>query len=191
MMKYQYLYILLITAFLIFLTVNLQRVSGSIKSFYPDHLDGPFTGGFGEESCHSCHFDYDLNHPEGKLEIRGLKSAYEPGRAYEFEIVLTRDDMLKAGFQLTARFEDGSQAGNFEPGDSLAFTPGLGGDVRYLQHAVGRTSVRNGAKRWTITWIAPGERSGDVVFNIAANAANGDRSEFGDWIYVKEVRIGE
>ncbi len=191
MMKYQYLYILLIAAFLILLSVDLQRVSGSIKSFYPDHIDGPFTGGFGEESCHSCHFDYELNYPEGSLEIRGLNSTYKPGQTYEFEIALTRADMQDAGFQLTARFEDGSQAGGFLLNDSLTFTPGIEGDVQYLQHAPGTRTVENSIKTWKITWIAPQQRTGDVIFNIAANAANGDQSEFGDWIYVEEVRVVE
>jgi len=37
---------------------------------YPEHLDGPLTGGFGENSCHSCHFDYDINPEEGSFRKR-------------------------------------------------------------------------------------------------------------------------
>jgi hypothetical protein len=36
--------------------------------------------------------------------------------------------------------------------------------------------------RWTVLWTAP-ESGGEVRFNGAANAANQDDSQFGDYIY--------
>jgi hypothetical protein len=188
-MKLVLLIPLLVVLVLILSAAVHQSVIKSANVTYPDHIDGPFTGGFGEESCHSCHFDYDINHPEGSLEIRGLNTSYKPGHTYEFEILVSRNDMLKAGFQITARFEDGSQAGCFENGNSVIFTPAIEGNVQYLQHAPGTVTAESGIKTWKITWVAPDMNSGDIIFNIAANAANGDQSEFGDWIYVKEVLL--
>jgi hypothetical protein len=188
-MKLVLLIPLLVVLVLILSAAVHQSVIKSANVTYPDHIDGPFTGGFGEESCHSCHFDYDINHPEGSLEIRGLNTSYKPGHTYEFEILVSRHDMLKAGIQMTARFEDGRQAGNFALNDSLTFTPGIEGGVQYLQHAPGTIAAGGGNKTWTITWTAPDQSSGDVIFNIAANAATGDQSEFGDWIYVEEVLL--
>lgn len=96
---------------------------------YPEHLAGPFTGGFGEQSCHSCHFDYDLNMPDGVLELTGLPNTIEPGKIYELEVLIRRPDLGAAGFQLTSRFEDGSQAGSFILNHEVIFTPNTSGEA--------------------------------------------------------------
>ena len=36
---------------------------------------------------------------------------------------------------------------------------------------------------WVLDWQAPSKKAGAVKINVAANAANGDDSEFGDLIY--------
>jgi len=41
--------------------------------------------------------------------------------------------------------------------------------------------------RWQIVWTAPDDTSGEVIFNLAANAANGDVSAFGDLIFTREA----
>lgn len=186
------LIVITILPFAIGITVN----SGDIdmndeKNFspYPDHIAGAYTGGFGEQSCHSCHFDYDLNQPEGELSVSGIEQGFEPGRNYKIQIQVKREDLSRAGFQMTARFEDGSQAGQFEVTEELTTTPNIDNQVTYLQHGVGKVEAENGEKNWQITWTAPDQSNQPIIFNIAANAANGDESAFGDWIYLKEIQI--
>jgi hypothetical protein len=70
----------------------------------PDHLDGAFTGGFGEQTCHSCHFDYDLNREGGSLLIQGLEDSYQPGNEYEITVTVESEHLENGGFQLTSRF---------------------------------------------------------------------------------------
>lgn len=164
---------------------------------YPDSLPGTFTGGFGEETCRSCHFDYELNNPAGSLTVISPDETYEPGVSYEMRVVLESDRLAKAGFQLTARFEDGSQAGGFRwKGDRLRFTHTDdttdvdSRSIRYLQHsAAGTAPTSDTRSEWRFEWIAPKEPKGTVVFNIAANAGNDDLSAFGDWIYQKEFEL--
>ena len=158
------------------------------SNLYPDHIAGAYTGGFGEQSCHSCHFDYDLNQPEGKLSVSGLDEPFKSGQKYTIQLTVKREDLKRAGFQMTVRFEDGTQAGKFEMAENLTTTPNIEGDVSYLQHGVGQVDAENGKKVWHINWVAP-DRVEPVIFNIAANAANGDASEFGDWIYLKEIQL--
>ncbi len=43
--------------------------------------------------------------------------------------------------------------------------------------------------KWTIQWKVPEQNSLPVIFNIAANAGNGDQSEFGDFIYAEEITV--
>ena len=168
--------------------LDLDEENETVSTAYPEHIAGAYTGGFGEQSCHSCHFDYDLNQPEGNLSVSGIGESFEPGKEYQIGLKVERDDLAKAGFQMTARFSDSTQAGSFEIGENLTTTPNIENDISYVQHGVGLVEAENGEKSWQVSWIAPDQKK-PVIINIAANAANGDASEFGDWIYLKEIII--
>lgn len=159
---------------------------------YPEHLAGAFTGGFGEETCHSCHFDYDLNWDEGGLTVDGINDEVEAGKTYEITIKVKREEMGKAGFQLSTRFSDGSQAGTFQLGENerVMFTQEVPDSLQYVQHSeAGTDPVRDGENSWEIVWKAPDSISDSIHFHITANAANGDQSEFGDWIYQRSYKV--
>lgn len=158
--------------------------------FNPDHLDGAFTGGFGEQTCRSCHFDYDLNMEGGSLSIQGLDEPYKPGGEIPITVTVQSEQLEIGGFQLTARFEDGTQAGSFAwNGDRLMFTPDIDGNVQYIQHSEEGTKPTDEREvSWSFTWTAP-ETGDPVVFNVAANAGNYDDSSFGDWIYIEEMKV--
>lgn len=155
----------------------------------PDHIQGPFTGGFGEETCRSCHFDYDLNMEGGSLTVDGISKTFKPGKNYEITVTVESEQLEVGGFQMTARFEDGTQAGSFEwEGDRLMFTPSVTDEIHYLQHTKGGTEPTGDREiRWTFIWNAPEKSGQDIILNIAANAGNYDDSSFGDWIYAKEL----
>lgn len=162
------------------------------KEVYPEHLVGAFTGGFGEETCHSCHFDYDLNWKEGELRVQGIPESVEAGKSYEIELIITRADMGKSGFQMTSRFKNGRQAGSFyiKENERVMFTKQVPDSLEYLQHSVkGTEPVKEGKNIWAVIWKAPMSVGDSIYFNIASNAANGDQSEFGDWIYGKEFVV--
>lgn len=158
-------------------------------TLYPEHIAGAYTGGFGEQSCHSCHFDYDLNQSEGELSVNGIPESFEAGKEYSIQLTLKRENLNRAGFQMTSRFEDSTQAGSFQLPDDLTITPNIDNEITYVQHGVGKVEAEGGEKSWQVTWIAPDQTDKSVIFNIAGNAANGDASEFGDWIYVKQIRV--
>lgn len=155
--------------------------------FNPEQLDGAFTGGFGEQTCHSCHFDYDLNHESGSLTVDGISETFKKEETYQITVTVESEQLENGGFQMTSRFEDGTQAGQFSwEGDHLIFTPSIGDDVEYVQHSAKGTRPTNEREvSWKVSWKAP-DLTRDVIFNIAANAGNDDDSAFGDWIYVKE-----
>lgn len=156
-------------------------------------LDGPYTGGFGEETCHSCHFDYELNREEGSLSLKGVPERWEAGKIYPLVIEIERADLQKGGFQLTIRTADGEQAGRLKwEGERLDTTPVGDRPVTYLQHAEeGTEQVDEGRIRWEFEWVAPAadDGVGDVRLHVAANAGNGDDSPFGDWIYLEDILI--
>jgi hypothetical protein len=175
----------------VFIPEKKAGYSGDKYSLNPGHLDGPFTGGFGEQTCHSCHFDYDLNQEGGSLTIDGLKNTYQPGKKYTLHIKLKSKQLQIGGFQMTSRFEDGTQAGSFDWDKELfMLTPTISDEIQYLQHSREGTAMTDDRKiNWSFTWQAPENELNDVIFNVAANAGNNDDSAFGDWIYVKEIVV--
>lgn len=163
--------------------VRQSAVSPAYHSSYPMDLSGTFTGGFGEESCHSCHFDNSVNDDAGRLKLEGVPESYKPGDSYKITVILTRNELEKGGFQLAARHPDSAQAGSFQlDSPRLQFTD-AGGSVRYVQHtAEGTEPGEENLIRWNFEWTAP-ENGRGVRFHLAANAGNGDESSFGDHIY--------
>lgn len=173
------------------------------------YLDGPppgHTGGFGEPTCHRCHFDAPVGSGGGGLSLKGLPERYEPGRGYRLVVELTAPDLERGGFELAIRCggagRRGEQAGAVGPVDGRAeVVPGEGGEfagdpaVQYARHTrAGAASDAGGTLRWTLRWSAPGEGEpaagcGPVLVHAAANAANGDDSEFGDHVHTAEARV--
>jgi hypothetical protein len=152
---------------------------------YPDGAPPGFSGGFKEESCHACHFHQELNAAGGSVAVDGVPGTFQPGERYTLTITLTRAGMKRAGFQLTARFKDtGAQAGALAAGtgeaDRVAVENQSG--VQYAGQRKAGTDVSGDAARWVVDWTAPAN-GGAVVFNVAANAADGNDSADGDFVH--------
>jgi len=158
------------------------------ESPYLDGAPPGFSGGFGEDSCLECHFDEDLNQPPGRLILSGVPASYTPGETYPLSISLTRPGLVLAGFQLTSRFEDGTQAGMLAPpsgGDErVAISSDTDTRVLYAhQRGTAAEPAAPAAARWTVSWTAPEADARAVLFHVAANAADGDGSASGDYVY--------
>ena len=147
------------------------------------------TGGFGEPLCTACHFQAAANSGGGTLHLDGLPAEYIPGAAYPVTITIAQHGLRAGGFQMSARFEDGTQAGllTAAPSDVDRVDVTTQADVQYIHHvyAGSRASVPDTA-RWHVVWTAPA--AGAVVFHVAANAADDDESPLGDMIYATSVR---
>ena len=150
-----------------------------------------FSGGFGEDTCVACHFEADLNPIPGSLILEDVPERYVPGETYPIELVLTRPEVKIAGFEMTVRFEGrGAQAGSLAPGPGEAehMNVSTSFDVQYAHHVrAGTDVVRADTARWSLVWTAPAGALGRVLFHAAANAANDDDSQFGDYIYSTSV----
>ncbi len=157
---------------------------------YADAPPPAHTGGFGEPTCHACHFDGSLNEEGGSLTIAGVPDAYEPGARYRLTVRLRRADLGAAGFELAVRFPDGTQAGTLRPTDGRAeVSTADASGVQYAHHTpAGSKPTASDSVRWTLEWKAPTAARDSVAFHAAANAANGDASEFGDFIYTAQRR---
>jgi hypothetical protein len=148
------------------------------------------TGGLGEPSCRQCHFDGALNDSAGALTLSGVPDAYRSGEPVRITVAVRHPEMRRGGFQLAARFANGErageQAGSLGPADARAEVTRAGG-IEYIHHTRGGTALTGPADAaWSFDWTPPAN-GGDVIFHVAANAANGDDSELGDWIYLADA----
>ena len=78
------------------------------------YREGPLpamTGGFGERTCASCHFDNRVNDSAGSLRVEGVPASYAEGREYAITIAVGRPAIKRAGFELSVRFADGAEKG--------------------------------------------------------------------------------
>ncbi len=153
---------------------------------FPDRPAPAHTGGFGEPTCLACHFDGELNPPEGSLVVEGWPTTAAAGRPYALTVRLRSSDMARSGFQLAVRTPDGDQMGRLVPGDGRSAVVDSGG-VSYLHHtSAGSFPTSAGEAEWRFTWIPTG---GDARLHVSANAANGDASNFGDAIYAYSLSV--
>ena len=161
-----------------------------------DYAEGAppgFSGGFKEESCHACHFHEPLNSGPGRVTIEGVPATFAAGERYQLTITLMRAGMKRSGFQLAARFKsDGAQAGTLAPAavDAQRVKVESQSGVQYAgQKAAGSSVGADDTIRWVIEWIAPA-RLEAVLFHVAANAADGNESADGDFIYLASAEAG-
>lgn len=160
--------------------------------------EGPYpnvTGGFGEQSCHLCHLDNPINAPGGSVELSGTPSTYVAGQTYAITIRVSREDVRRAGFEISARFasgrQKGRQAGSWRVLDARAqLIPGaVDKALTFVQHNLaGSRTPTAGSNTWTVEWTAPSPATAPVQFNVAANASNNDDSPLGDYIYMRSAR---
>ena len=158
----------------------------------PGYRDGPppaHTGGFTDDTCHACHFDNDLNDASGSLTLDGVPVSFGSPEPSRLTITLTRPGLAVAGFQLAVRIAEGPgrgrQAGTLRAVDDRVQIVADGDrGVVYAQHTETGAAVRESGT-WIVEW-SPGSVEAPVVFHVAANAANDDFSEFGDYIYTLE-----
>lgn len=162
------------------------------------YREGPaanVTGGFGEPSCHECHFDQPLNDASGRLSLGGVPDQYRGRQPYRITVTLERPGVTRAGFEISARFASGEQRGR-QAGSWRALDDRVqiirsetDAALLFVQHnGAGSVPANPGSASWTMEWAAPDSAMDDVQFNVAANAANDDASPLGDYIYVQDAR---
>lgn len=147
------------------------------------------TGAFGEPTCVECHNSFGLNSGGGSLTFQSVPAQYTPGATYTITIQFShpnRTTASKWGFEAAVRFQNGgAQAGQITASNDTLLRTTNG--IQYLSHLPNNpNSVRRGnlgPVTWTFTWQAPAQANGPIVFAVAGNAANGDGSSAGDYIY--------
>ncbi len=156
---------------------------------------------FRENSCVECHAGGSANSGPGRVALTfngTTATTYATGSSVPIQITITDTGggRRRWGFELSARFSDGTQAGDFAnvsnatavfSEQSLSFPSG--GTIRWATHNIAQSFVGT-SFTFSITWNAPASSAkGDVIFNVAGNAADGSLDDTNDRIYTAEVRL--
>ena len=147
-------------------------------------------GDFG--NCTACHND-PVEEPDkgpGSVRINGVPATYQPGQQYTLTVTVQQTNRVRYGFQLTVIDRTGSRAGTLAslgPETQVNVITGPGGR-QYIEHTqLGTNPTGVGVGSWQIRWTAPSTDIGTVTFYVAGNAADGNLSTFGDYIYTNLV----
>lgn len=145
------------------------------------------TGGYGEPTCIECHSG-SLNPPGGSVSV-SFPPVYTPGVAQTLQVSIADPGAAAWGFQLSARFTNGSQAGSFATSSVVAVRTAnwLGFPVQYASQA--SAASQSGTQfQFSVVWTAPPDAAGGpVVFSVTGVAASDDRNS-GDRTYGAEAR---
>jgi hypothetical protein len=145
------------------------------------------TGAPGEGTCVSCHTSFPLNSGGGTFTIDGIPASYSPDQEVAVTITLTQTNRARFGFQATVVDEAGRMAGTLvitDPVRTQTVVGSVGGGRTYINHTLsGSSPSATNQGSWTFRWRAPAANAGRVTFYAAGNAANGNGSTGGDFIY--------
>ncbi len=141
-------------------------------------------------NCTTCHSSFPVNSGDGTLSLVGLPQTYTPGSTYTFQVTLEDPGQSRWGFELTVIDNNGNQAGVLEAVDNtVQISEGPGNQRDYAKQTSNGTFTGQGSASWTLRWTAPPAGTGPVTFYVAGNAANGNFSTSGDYIYTLSTAL--
>ncbi|MBL7923696.1 MAG: hypothetical protein JNL88_05820 [Bacteroidia bacterium] len=146
------------------------------------------TGSPGEPTCVDCHSDFALNSGGGSISIgnTGMNNwQYVPGQTYPITVTVSHQGSSLFGLGLECLTSSNNNAGTFGIVNSSTqlMTRLVAGVSRInVVHTLNGGTGTN-SKTFTFNWTAPPAGTGNVTFYFTGNAANGDDSTGGDYIY--------
>lgn len=159
------------------------------SSYDDDNGKAGYTGAPGEQTCNTsgCHTGSALNSQGGTLEISapGLTNwEYVPGQQYTISVTVGQSGRSLFGLCFEALQSNGDNAGTLAAGaGSHILTKMVSGfNRKSVTHLLNGGASAN-SHTFTFTWTAPATNIGNVTFYCAGNAANGNGSDSGDFIY--------
>jgi uncharacterized protein (TIGR03437 family) len=171
---------------------------------YAEGPDPGKTGAPGDSTCLECHTGTALNGGGGRVTISFAGgNTYTPGQTQRVTVRIEDPQARRWGFQATARLksnERAAQAGSFSSTDANTQIICASGSrppcsaaaqLQFIEHtSAGTRPGTTVLTTFEFDWVAPATNSGDVVFYVAANAANGNgTNDSGDHIYTTSATL--
>jgi hypothetical protein len=154
--------------------------------------DAKYTNAPGDlGNCTSCHDEFhDPNVGPGSVRMTNVPTVYNPGQQYTVNVIVQQNNRQRFGYQLTVVDQNGNRAGTLAPqsSDSQVNQETGAGGRQYIEHTeIGTFPNGANSRTWQVRWTAPSSDVGTVRFWFAGNAANGDGTNQGDYIYTSST----
>ncbi|HEX5001824.1 MAG TPA: choice-of-anchor V domain-containing protein [Bacteroidia bacterium] len=149
------------------------------------------TGSPGETTCNtsSCHVGNPVNSANGSIEIVAPTMTnwqYTPGQVYPISVTVSQTGRSLFGLGFESLQSSGANGGALTISNATQTqlkNAVIGGNLRTsVVHKLNGGASAN-THTFTFNWTAPASTVGNVTFYAAGNAANGNGSESGDYIY--------
>lgn len=153
-----------------------------------------FTGSPGESTCNSggCHNSFGLNSGPGSITITHDIPAegYTPGTVYNITVTVAQQGVSLFGVGFEALTSGNVNAGTLTATNSSVQIKTAANGRKNIVHTLGGGASAN-SKAFQFTWTAPAAGTGNVTFYGIGNAANGNNSTSGDYIYNTNQSVSE
>ncbi len=153
------------------------------------------TGSPGETTCNSCHSGNPLNDAGGSITLNAptlVGFEYNVGQTYEISVTVARTGVNLFGFAFEALTSTGANAGTLIVTDAattaIKSVMVTGNSRSSVVHKLNGGATAN-SHTFTFNWTAPATNVGNVTFYFAGNAANGNGTPGGDFIYKSSQEV--
>ena len=149
------------------------------------------------QTCAVCHNSFDLNAGTGSVSVEVAQTA-APGETVPITITVDNQTppfsagSARQGFEVTVRDPDsGAFQGRFllaDPANTAFAGSGASRDTTYVTHTLGGTSQTT----WVMNWVPRNPEAGEsgvVRVYVAANAADGNGTTSGDYVYTATADV--
>lgn len=150
---------------------------------YSSGSPGGKTGSMGDggTTCTQCHNDGTAVAEVGWITTNIPSDGYTAGETYAITVTGTSNGVVKMGYEVTAENSSGMKEGTWTITDDARTK--LANSNNSVTHKSGGNTPNGNTNTWTANWTAPMAGMGDITFNSAVNAANGNGNTSGDQIY--------
>jgi len=179
--------------------LGLAMASVVIVGIMPGFSSGPFSGlsgAPGDGDCTQCHGSFPLNSGVAAgiatFDVTPTPETTVSGNPITLDVGFPTTTRMRHGFEATVRDSTGTTGtagftGNFTLTDPANTTFALfGSDPTYVTH----NSSGSFQSSWSVDWAPDASTpSGPITVYAAGNAANGNGSSSGDYIFTTSAKI--
>jgi hypothetical protein len=156
---------------------------------YPFGPGPGFAGAPGDQTCALCHGGGAVNTGGGSIEFN--LTGYTPGIDQHVVVTIKDASARRWGFEATPRASSNNSAAGSLRASDVNTQVVSNGPLGYVEHTLAGTRAGTaGPTTFEFDWTPPASNVGDVVFYVAANAANNNNAaDAGDHIYTASFRL--
>ena len=146
------------------------------------------TGAPGSGTCAECHSPASGGNGSASISFGGGLTTYTPGTTYDMSITINDPGQKRWGFSMVARNAANQNVGTWIVTNTT--NTQIHSSGTHMSHKNAPNNIFD-TFTFSFQWTAPAAGTGKVTFYTSANAANGNGSTNGDYIYTTNLMVEE